>query len=439
MTDITIAASPDLKSLSRHAVIAMAAIIGLFGGLIYWASTVDIAGAVIGQGTIAVESYAKRVQHQEGGIVKQILARNEDHVTAGQLLVVLDDTSISANLTIVQTQLHEAHAREARLVAEIDGNGTFAIPAELKESGADPQFARLISTEQRIMASRKATRDNRVAQLNEQIVQVERQIEGLALQQAAAEHRLRTLDKEFSDLGTLLKRGLVEASRVNTLDKDKASVEGELGSLIAATAQARASIAERRLQISQIEDDFLAQALADLQVTRRVIAEAEEQVRAMLDKQQRTEVRAPQAGIIHESSVHTVGGVIAPGETLMLVVPQDDKLVVNVRTSPTDIDKISVDQPVTIRLSSFDRSSTPELHALVSSISPDLTHDPVTGQSFYTTLVSIPEAERARLASNVKLMPGMPVEAFIKTEDRSVLSYLIHPFAERLTRVFRES
>ncbi|HEV7718785.1 MAG TPA: HlyD family type I secretion periplasmic adaptor subunit [Arsenicitalea sp.] len=438
MTRAALAEYQDLKSLSRHAMLALVAIMGLFGGLIYWASTVDIAGAVMGQGTIAVESYAKRVQHQEGGIVKQILARNEDHVTAGQLLVVLDDTSISANLKIVQTQLHEAQAKEARLVAEIDGLGTLVLPPEFKERAADPQFARLILTEQRIMASRKATRDNRVAQLNEQIAQVDRQIEGLALQQAAAEHRLQVLGKEFSDLSSLLKRGLVQASRVNVLDKDKATVEGELGSLIATTAQARASIAERRLQISQVEDDFLTGALGDLQETRRAVTEASEQERAILDKQQRTEVRAPQAGVIHESIVHTVGGVIAPGETLMLVVPQDDKLVVNVRTSPMDVDKISIDQPVTIRLSSFDRSSTPELFAHVSGVSPDLTRDPATGQSYYTTLVSIPDSERARLASSVKLIPGMPVEAFIKTEDRSVLSYLVHPFAEQLARVFRE-
>jgi HlyD family secretion protein len=350
----------------------------------------------------------------------------------------LDDTSISASLAIVQTQLHEAWAKEARLVGEIDGLGTYVIPPELEEHAAEPQLARLIVTEQRIMASRKATREGRVAQLNEQIVQVERQIEGLTLQQAAAEHRLQILGKEFSDLSNLLKDGLVEASRVNVLDKDKATVEGELGSLIAAIAEARASIAERRLQIGQIDDDFLTEALEDLQETRRAMAEASQQERALRDRQQRTEVRAPQAGVVHESIVHTVGGVIAPGETLMLIVPQDDKLIVNVRTSPMDVDKISVDQPVTIRLSSFDQRSTPELFAFVSSVSPDLTHDPVTGQAFYTTLVSIPDAERARLASNVKLIPGMPVEAFIKTEDRSVLSYLIHPFAEQLTRVFRE-
>jgi HlyD family secretion protein len=438
MSNVVIAENRDLKSLSRHAKIAMVAITGLFGGLIYWASTVDISGAVIGQGTIVVESYAKRVQHQEGGIVKTILARNEDHVAAGQLLAVLDDTSISANLTIVQTQLREAWAKEARLVGEVDGLGAYVIPPELEERAAEPQLARLISTEQRIMASRKATRDGRVAQLNEQIIQVERQIEGLTLQQAAAQHRLRILGKEFSDLSSLLKDGLVEASRVNMLDKDKASVEGELGSLIAAIAQARASIAERRLQISQIDDDFLTEALGDLQDTRRIMAEANQQERALLDRQQRTEVRAPQSGVIHESIVHTVGGVIAPGETLMLVVPQDDKLIVAVRTSPMDVDKISIDQPVTIRLSSFDQRSTPELFALVSSVSPDLTHDPATGQSFYTTLVSIPDSERARLAADVKLIPGMPVEVFIKTEERSVLSYLVHPFTEQLTRVFRE-
>jgi HlyD family secretion protein len=236
----------------------------------------------------------------------------------------------------------------------------------------------------------------------------------------------------------LLTDGLVEASRVSALDKDKARIEGERGSLIASIAQIRAAIAERRLQITQIDDDFLTQTLGELQEVHRAIAEAREQERTAIDRQQRTEIRAPQSGVIHESIMHTVGGVVAPAETLMMVVPQDDKLIVNVWTSPLDVDKMSVDQPVTIRLSSFDQRTTPELFAKVTSISPDLTQDPKTGQSYYTTLVSIPDSERARLAPNLKLIPGMPVEAFIKTEDRSVLSYLLHPFTEELNRAFRE-
>lgn len=438
MTQIALSDSSDLKSLGRHTVVTVIAIFGLLGGLIYWASTVDIAGAVMGQGSIVVESYAKRVQHQEGGIVKSILVRNEDRVVANQLLASIDDTAIASSLAVVQTQLREAWAKEARVMAEISGGGVYVVPVALERNQTEPQVASLIGTEKQVMASRQATRDGRIAQLNEQIIQLERQSEGIALQQAASEHQLQILGREFADMSGLLKTGLVEASRVNALDKDKAEVEGQRGSLIASIAQIRAAIAERRLQIAQVDDDFMTQTLTDLQDTRRVIAEAAEQERALLDRQMRTEIRAPQAGIVHESVVHTVGGVITPGETLMMIVPQNEKLIINVRTSPMDVDKISVDQPVTIRLSSFDQRSTPELFAKVASISPDLTEDPITRQSYYTTAVSIPEAELARLNAKVKLIPGMPVEAFIKTEDRSVLSYLLHPFTEQLPRVFRE-
>ena len=438
MTDIIAKPQDDLTSLKWHGFTGLVAIFGLFGGLCFWASTVDIAGAVVSSGTVVVESFAKRVQHQEGGIVKAFFVRNEDVVTEGQLLAVLDDTAISADLSVVETQWREAMVREARLVAEIDRKDDFALPEELSALADDAEIAKLTATEKQVLLARRAARDSRTAQLTEQITQLDRQIEGLDLQQTAIDRQLGILTGEMASLNQLYKGQLVEISRITTIDKQQAEAEGERGRLIAAIAEARAAIAEKRLQMTQLDDDFLSSALAELQETRRTIAEASQQKRAALDRLKRTELRAPQAGVIHESIVHTIGGVVAPGETLMLVVPQDDALLVNIRINPMDVDRIHTGQDVTLRLSSLDQRTTPELSASVAAIAPDLSQDPATGVQYYSARIDISDAEMDKLPDHLKLVPGMPVEAFVKTAERSVLSYLLNPIIEEFNLAMRE-
>ncbi|MET3896085.1 HlyD family secretion protein [Devosia sp. UYZn731] len=431
-------APDDRASLSRHSWTGLLAVFGLFGGLIYWASTVEIAGAVMASGSVVVESYAKRIQHQEGGIVKAFYVKNEDVVTEGQLLARLDDTAISADLGTLETQLREALVRDARLSAEIVNAQTFALPSDLAAFSDDPEVLQLMQTEQQVLAARGAARTGRIAQLAEQVNQLEQQIDGTTIQQAAVDRQLEILGGEIAKLSTLYEGQLVESSRVSALDKQQADLDGVRGRLIAGVAELRASIAERNLQITQLTDDALSTALDQLQETRRSIAAIKQQKRATLDRLQRTYIRAPQSGVIHESIIHTLGGVIGAGETLMLVVPQGDELTVNLRLSPMDVDKIRVGQEATLRLASFDQRTTPELIATVAAIAPDVTQEPATGQQFYSARIAIAKSELGRLPRNVRLVPGMPVEAFVKTEDRTVLSYLIHPFVEQLNRAMRE-
>lgn len=428
----------DISSLNRHGLVGVLVIFGLFGGLVYWASTAEIAGAVVAPGTVVVESHAKSIQHRDGGIVKEFFVRDEDVVTEGQLLAVLDDTDISANLMIVQTQLHQALVKEARLVAEISSEKEINLPTEIVEMSNKPEISLLIETEKKVFDARKATRDGRVAQLSEQIIQISRQLDGQELQREAVEKQLIILGQELADLEKLYESQLVTSVRITAFEKDIAEKEGERGQLIAAIAQSRATIAERRLQAAQIQDDFLATTLDELQETRRLIAEGRQQKRSALDRISRINLRAPDAGVVHESIVHTIGGVISPGETLMLLVPQDDELLIDVRINPIDIDKIYQNQEVTLRLSSFDQRTTPEIKGKVARMAPDRTQDTVTGEQYYTAQVEISDAEMNKLPDSVKLLPGMPIDVFAKTEDRTVLSYLINPFIEQLNHAMRE-
>lgn len=430
--------SQDRASLKKHGIAGMIAIFAVFGSSVLWASYFDISGAVVTSGSVVVESHAKSIQHRDGGIIEKINVRDEDIVTRGQLLAVLDDTDISANHTVIQTQLSQAIAKEVRLLSEI-ADANELDETKIREDADDTAlFAELMKTEKQVFVARRATRQKRTAQISEQIIQIERQIDGYELQRLAVERQLKILKDELSSLRALYENKLIEIRRITNIEKEIASKEGQIGQFISSKAEARASIAEKNLQIQQLRDDFLAGVLDELQSTREKITKGLQQKRASLDKMKRTELRAPAAGVVHQSKLHTIGGVIKPGDTLMLLVPQDDALAIDVKINPIDIDKVFLGQDVVLRLSSFDQRETPELTGKLSQIAPDVTLDQATREHYYGVRITIPAVEFQRLPASAKLLPGMPVEAFIKTEDRSVLSYLVSPFTHQLNRAFRE-
>lgn len=438
MTDFTLTQGSDLASFRRHGLVGLLAVVVLFGGFTYWAATTELSGAVAAPGTVVVDGFAKRIQHQEGGIVKAIHVRDGDVVVAGQLLAELDSTTIAANLAVIETQVREASLREARMVAEINFSNDIEVPLDIRPLLEEPEVAKLLATEQQVLQARHAALSSRSSQLTEQVTQLERQIEGLDLQLTAIERQRQISDGEFSSLSELYAGQLVEVNRITALERQLAEIDGERGRLISAIAETNAAIAERRLQINQVDQDYLADVLDELQETRRVLFDQMQQRVAATDRLKRTEVRAPEAGVIHQSSVHTVGGVVSAGETLMLIVPQDDKLLINARIAPTDIDKVAMDQLVNIRLLGYSQRTTPELEASVVTIAPDLTRDETTGLYYYSVRIGISERELASLPENVRLVPGMPVEAFVRTVDRTVLDYLLQPLVEQLSYALRE-
>lgn len=423
-------------SIRNHLLLALTLAFLLVGGVGGWAALTEISGAVVAAGTVVVESNIKKVQHREGGIVREIAVRDGDTVKAGDLLIRLDDTVTRANLTVVLNQLDELSAQRARLLAERDGTELIEFtPTVGAIVGTAPTV--IEDSQIRLMDARRNSLRGRKQQLGEQIRQIEQQIAGLDAQRRATVSEIELIDAELVDLENLLESQLVSKTRVTALRREKAQLQGEQGGLTSQIAQAHESISERKIQILQIEEESRAEVLELLQEVRSRIAQLEEQKIAAEDELARVEIRAPRSGYVHQLAMHTLGGVAGPGETLMLIVPKEDLLVVEARVQPTNIDQLSPDQPSTLRFPNFDQRTTPELNARLLTISADLSLDEVSGLRYYTVRFIIPEAELAKL-NGKRLVPGMPVEVFIKTGSRSVLSYLVKPVRDQFAHALKE-
>ncbi|WP_350333179.1 HlyD family type I secretion periplasmic adaptor subunit [Coralliovum pocilloporae] len=425
------------QSIRRHLVWAAVLIVTLFGGIGAWAALTEISGAVVASGVVVVETNTKQVQHQEGGIVRTIQVRNGDAVKAGDLLIRLDDTVTRANLSVITQQLDELSAQEARLIAEQSGADGITFPDQIS-SNADARALRLIRDSQsQLLEARRKSLSGRKTQLREQITQFEKQIDGLTAQRDAKAKEIKLIREELVDLEKLLAQELVSSTRVTALKRDEARLEGEHGGFIAQIAQTREGISERSIQILQIEEEARADVLQQLQETRSRIAQLQEQRIAAEDQLTRVDIRAPRSGFVHNLSIHTIGGVIGPAETVMVIVPREDLLVVEAQVQPVDIDQLTAEQQATIRLPSFDQRTTPELKATLKTVSADLTQDQVSGLSYYLVRLTIPDEELAKL-NGKRLIPGMPVEAFLKTEDRTVLSYIVKPITDQIAHALKE-
>lgn len=426
------------SSVRTHIMIAFSVILFMLGGMVAWATMTEISGAVVASGTVVVEGNIKQVQHQEGGIVQNVHVKNGDIINAGDLLIDLDDTVSRANLAVVTKQLDSLYAQEARLTAEQDGLDIIKFSDEqFDDDGRTASVEVIKDSQQRLFEARRNSLNGQKQQLGEQIVQFEKQIEGYEAQRHAKVTETKFIAKELEDLDGLLTQKLISASRVSLLNREKAQLEGELGGFTAQIAQTKEAISERNIQILQLDEDFLASVLQQLQDARGQVAQLEEQRIAAQDQLTRIEIRAPRSGLVHNLNVHTIGQVIASGDVTMLIVPQDDQLIIEAQVQPINIDQISANQQATIRLPSFDQRTTPELRANVKTISADLLQDQITGLSFYQVRLTIPGDELSKLGDKT-LVPGMPVEAFIKTQDRTVASYLTKPITDQIMHAMRE-
>ncbi|MDE2378279.1 HlyD family type I secretion periplasmic adaptor subunit [Bradyrhizobium sp.] len=425
------------QSIKFHLMLGLVIVLVLAGGLGGWASTVLISGALIAPGQVVVESNVKKVQHPTGGVVGEVRARDGDLVKAGDIVVRLDDTVTKANLAIVTKNLDAAQARAARLQAEQRGLDKITFPPELLQRADDPDVKTLLASETKLFEVRVNGRAGQKAQLRERITQLNEEIEGLAAQEKAKDQEISLVQKELTGVRDLYDKHLVQLSRLTTLERDSARLNGERAQYVASRAQAKGKITETELQIIQVDKDMVSEVSKDLRETNDKIGELIERKVTAEDQLRRVDIRAPQDGMVLQSTVHTVGGVVTAGDTLMLIVPQADDLQVEAKVNPIDIDKLQIGQKTLLRLSAFNQRTTPELNGLVSRVSPDVTTDQRTGQSYYTIRVSMPPEEVARLGE-VKLIPGMPVEAFVQTGDRTLLSYLMKPLHDQLMRTFRE-
>jgi len=424
-------------SIRLHVLLGMIIVVILAGGLGGWASTAEISGALIAQGSIVVDSNIKKVQHPTGGVVGELRVRDGDRVKAGDILIRLDETVTRANLAIVVNGLTELYARKARLEAERDGADTVAVPKELAGRLDVPEVADALASERKLFELRRKARLGQKDQLQQRIKQLREQIIGLTAQQDAKSKEMELIEQELTGVRDLWQKNLVQINRLTSLEREKARLQGERGQLIAAAAEAQGKIIETQLQIIQVDQELSSDVAKELREIDSKIGEYVERKVTAEDQLKRTDIRAPQDGIVFQSTANTVGGVITAGDPIMLIVPETDTLQVEVKVDPKDIDQVKFGQAVVLRFSAFNQRTTPELNGTVVRIAADTTNDQRTGQPYYLVRISMTADEMRRLGA-VKLTPGMPVEAFIQTGERTMLSYLVKPLHDQLMRSFRE-
>jgi HlyD family secretion protein len=429
--------SPSRRSIRRHELAGLALVIVLAVGVGGWAGTAKLSGALIAPGSIVVDSNVKKVQHPTGGIVGELRVSDGDHVKLGDILVRLDDTVTRANLAIVTKGLNGLAARKARLESERDGLESVVFPADLLARADDPDVAHVLNSERKLFDLRRSARIGQKAQLRERVSQLDEEIRGIKAQRDSKVKQIGIIKQELAGVTELWKRNLVQFSKLTELQREEARLEGEIAQLVAQGAQVGGKVAETQLQIIQIDRDLSSEVAKETREIDGKIGEFVERKITAEDQLKRVDIRAPQNGIVFQSAVHTVGGVITAGDTIMQVVPEADNLAVEAKVNPQDIDQLKVGQSALLRLSAFNQRTTPEVSGVVTRISADTTTDQRTAQSYYTIRISLPLKEIAQLG-NIKFIPGMPVEAFVQTGERTMLAYLAKPLTDQLMRTFRE-
>ncbi len=428
-------------SLRRLVFFGFVSILSMVGVFVAWTYFSEINGAVIASATIEAESYSKKVQHRDGGNVLKILVKDGDIAQAGQDLVVLDPTEVKAQLGIAQGQRDEFMIKKARLEAQRDLIDQISLPEELAARASEPSLAATIAGQQRLLQSTLGTLAGKQDQYAAQIGQLSDQIKGYEAQMAGDKRQLSLIAQETASLRKLLAQGLLPQSRVMSMDREAARISGDQGQSEANQAGAQSKIAEINVLMLQSKEEVRNQALNDLRDTESKLVDLQGQLITVQSRLSHMTVKAPITGTVYQLAVHTEGGVIAPNETLMMILPQNDDLVLQAAVTPNDISHVHVGQAAEIRFNSFDARTTPQIMAEVTRVAADTTKpDASRGeqQPYYTIRLVIPAKELEKLGQN-KLKPGMSAEAFIQTESRSPFSYLIKPLLQQWSHAMRES
>ncbi|MEM0909142.1 MAG: HlyD family type I secretion periplasmic adaptor subunit [Pseudomonadota bacterium] len=427
------------SSLKRYVVMGVVACILLVGVLGGWAATAKLASAVIAGGSVVVASNVKSVQHPDGGTIGAIHITDGEHVRNGQLLVTLDETLVAANRALVDGEIIAGEARLSRLIAERDELDAVELSEELKDRAHEPLVDAAVQAEKRMFDARRKTLGGQVSQLKERLKQLEKQVDGLDSQRLAKVGEIDLIDQELDVLTALFDRGRTTRDRIVNLQRNRLRLEGERGQLESQIAVANGRKAETELEILQLSIDQRERTFQEITELRPEVANLKER-RAAADFQLgRMSIRAPATGTIFELEVHTVGGVVQPGQTIMQIVPASDNLVIEAKLSPTDVDQVNIGQEATVVLSAFDAKSTPQLAGHVTFVAAEASEDERSGLPFYEVRVALDEGELTLLPEGLELMPGMPAEVFIATGSQTVVSYLMRPLTDQIRRAWRET
>lgn len=411
-----------------------ALLIGVFG----WSLIAKINGAVLATGIVEVQGKPKTIQHLDGGIVGEIFVENGQTVQAGDVLVRLDPTMLDVNREIADVQLNETLARVTRLQTERDDLPTITWPVQLLEAQDQPRVGRAMKGQERLFEARRAAALGQAAQLRQRIAQSEDQIIGLESLMRSKENQTIKIREELVAKREIMEKGFLGKPAVLALEREEFRLEGDIQNHQAEISRLKNSIMETREQIRQLRRDRQAEILTELRDAELEASGYREQLIAASAQSDRIDITSPVAGRVHNLAVTTVGGVVAPGQELMQIIPADGKLIVLAQVLPQDIDQVYVGQPTRVLFSAFNARKTPELYGTVTKVSPDRLLDPATGFPFFEVEVIVPEEELARLDSSLTLIPGMPAESFMQTDSRSVFDYLLKPATDAMTRAGRE-
>ncbi|MGV6812236.1 MAG: HlyD family type I secretion periplasmic adaptor subunit [Brevirhabdus sp.] len=419
--------------------VGLLALVTLVGGFGYWSVSSTLAGAVVVSGQVEVDRNRQVVQHPEGGVVKQILVKEGDVVAAGDILIRLDPTLLKSNLNVTESQLFEIMARKARLEAERDGADEIRFDRELaEEAAANPEVQELLDGQTRLFDARRDSINREIEQLERRKEQIGNQIKGINAQAEALKRQLDLIDEELSAQQELLDKGLAQASRVLALQREEARLRGTVGELTASRAEGEGRITEIEIEILKMGSLRREEAISRIRDLQYNAVELTERRIALTEQLSRMDLRAPVSGVVYGMTVFAERAVIRPAEPVLFIVPQDRPLVIAGQVQTKDVDEVFVGQTVTVRLPAFDAKSTPDLFGQVALVSADAFVDEATKAAFYRVEIVLNEGEANKL-EGLTLVPGMPVEAFIRTADRTPLAYLVKPFTDYFSKAFRES
>ncbi len=427
-----------LNRSSRRLTLAGFAIIGvLFGGFGTWASIAELSSAAIAPGVVAVQSSTKTIQHLEGGIVKEILVRDGDYVEAGEVLIRLDDTRARASLEILRQQYWGAIVLRARLLAERDGTDNVDFPESVLARLDNESVAQALLGQQRIFETRSKALQGQIDILQQRTAQYRDEIAALNAQLVAEERQLKLIAEEIVGVRELYEKGLERKPRLLALQRKSAEIEGLKGQHLALIARTKQKIGETLLRIIDLTNRRLEEVVSELRNVEARIADVEERLRAATDVLERVEIRAPASGIVVGLRMHTLGAVVSTGEPILDLVPQNEKLIIEAKVQPEDIDSVYPGLDAEIRLTAYNRRLTPTVRGVVVYVSADSLVDADTGLAHYKARIEL-EPSSLHLLQDVELYPGMPAEVMIVTGKQSALDYMLAPLTERLARAFKE-
>ncbi|WP_296418046.1 HlyD family type I secretion periplasmic adaptor subunit [Pseudooctadecabacter sp.] len=424
-------------SARRPLTLGLVGLLILVGGFGGWAVTARITGAVIASGLIEVDQNRQIVQHPDGGVITEISVDEGGTVEAGELLLRLDSQDLEASLSVIEGQLFEILARSARFEAERDSTTELTFDP-LLEDGDPDMISDLKAGQINLFEARRESEQQRTEQLLNRKDQIAAQINGVEAQLTALETQLELIEEELSNQQSLLDRGLAQASTILNLQREQARLRGQVGELMAAMAGAAERITEIDLEILGLQTTRREEAITRLRDLQFNELELREQRVSLVRQLDRLDIRAPVGGIVYGLTVFGTGAVIRPADPLLFIVPQDRPLVIATRVQPTDIDALTIGQEVSVRFSALDQRTTPELYGTVALVSADAFTDDATRASYYRAEITLNDGELARLPETATLIPGMPVEAFIRTADRTPMNYLVRPLTDYIARTFRD-